>query len=136
MPRPCPLKTDAPSPVQIIPSDEYAMVFVPCPNANHLDNSVLYEMPNAAPIAPPKIDSPRPVQLIPSYEYAMRFVPSPTLTNFASRVVSAATLYALVNVDVPIPVQVMPSVEYAMPFVPLPPATHRDKAALYATPRP
>ena len=42
-PRPTPeLKTEVPAPVQVIPSVEYAMLFVPLPNATHRDNAVLY----------------------------------------------------------------------------------------------
>ena len=42
-PRPMPeLKTEVPAPVQVIPSVEYAMLFVPWPHATHRDNAVLY----------------------------------------------------------------------------------------------
>jgi len=41
-PRPMPVKMEVPAPVQVIPSVEYAMLFVPLPNATHRDNAVLY----------------------------------------------------------------------------------------------
>ena len=41
-PFPLPVKMEVPAPVQVIPSVEYAMLFVPLPNATHRDNAVLY----------------------------------------------------------------------------------------------
>ena len=80
------LKIDVPIPIHVIPSVEYAMVFVPYPAPTHWFNSALYATVNPQIV---KIEVPNPVHVMPSVEYAMVFVPEPTATHrFCS------TLYA------------------------------------------
>jgi hypothetical protein len=73
---PCVLNTDVPTPVQLIPFKEYAIVFVPLPVAAHL--VPLHPTPRPLVL---KIDVPIPVQVSPSGEYAIVFVPAPTATK-------------------------------------------------------
>jgi hypothetical protein len=67
-----------PSPVQLIPSEEYAIVFVPVPTATH---KLPFHATFSAEVENTLI--PRPVQLIPSGDVAIEFgVPlPPTATN-------------------------------------------------------
>ena len=104
-------------PVQVIPSDEVASVFVPVPVATQ-------RLPFHATPSPLVVKGEVcPVQVIPSDEVAIVFVPEPTATQ---RLPFHATAFPTVeNVDVPRPVQVIPSDEVAIVCVPSPTATQR-----------
>ena len=73
------LKTDALVPVtgvQVIPSFEYAISFVPVPTATHLIPFQATPFPCVK-----NKEFPTPVQFIPLLEVAIVFVPSPTATK-------------------------------------------------------
>lgn len=109
-------------PVQLVPFDEYATVFVPDPVATH----------NVPPRAMPwpileNVEVPSPDHVIPSFEVAIVCcVPEPTTTHFVP--FHAACCPDEEKIDVPKPVHVTPSREYANVLVPEPPATNVTKS--------
>jgi hypothetical protein len=107
------IKVDA-IPVHVVPSTEYAIVFVPVPTAtyNNPFHATLYA-------AVEKIVVPSPVHAVPSKEYASVFVPAPTATQKSSP--NTALYPPVLKIVVPNPVHVSPSsFEYAIVLVPSP----------------
>jgi hypothetical protein len=100
--------------VQVIPSDEVAIVFVPEPVATQ-------RLPFHATPSPLVVKGEvRAVQVIPSVEVAIVFVPLPVATQRLP--FHATAIPSDVNIPDPRPVQVIPSVDVAMVFVPSPTA--------------
>jgi hypothetical protein len=95
-PYPPELKIDAPSPVHVMPSVEYAIVVVPSPTATHLLNCALYTTLRPTLV---KVDVPSPVHVIPSVEYAIVFVPPPSATHLLSCALYATPYPILLKID-------------------------------------
>ena len=117
--------------VQIIPSGELAIEFVPPPTATKLMLLLLLVFGNASTFAIPctadSIADEDPVQLIPLDEVAILFVPCPPATHKES--FHDTVLHLNVKILFPLPVQLIPSGEVAnefAPVVPSPPATHKE----------
>jgi hypothetical protein len=112
-----------PRPVQLVPSDEYAIEFVPPPTATHI-----FELLFHATLLPPlNIEVPRPVQLVPLFdEYAIEFVPAPVATHIFEPYATLSQIPTPLNIneELSTPVQLVPFDEYAIEYGPEPTATH------------